>query len=188
MPAFSPPLLPDADDARQWASDELSRRVYHDDPSLLEWLWEKFLELLDRIISAGSGLDSAFVPLMILAVIAAVVVLAIMLAGPLQRSTRHAPGAGAVIAEDDARSAADMREAAQRALRAGDYPLAAIEQFRAIVRRLSDRAILDVAAGMTASEVAAFASEPFPDLSGELAQAARVFNRALYGEDRKSVV
>jgi len=180
MPAFAPPLVPDSDEAAEWAREELSRSVYSTGPSFWEWLWAKFLELLEKITSLGSGLGPAFVPLIILTLVAAVIILALTLSGPIRR--RAAAGApGAMWQDDDARSAAQLREAADSAATGGDFTLAVIEQFRATVRALEERGLLETTRGMTAMEVAGTAARVFPQRSEPLHRGARSFNEALYG-------
>ncbi len=180
MPAFAPPLVPDSEEAAEWAREELSRSVYSSAPSFWEWLWEKFLELLEKITSLGSGLGPAFVPLIILTLVAAVIILALTLSGPIRRR-RAADTPGAMWQDDDARSAAQLREAAHTAATGGDFTLAVIEQFRATVRALEERGLLETTRGMTAMEVAGTAALVFPQRSEPLHRGADSFNEALYG-------
>ncbi|HLR57874.1 MAG TPA: DUF4129 domain-containing protein [Beutenbergiaceae bacterium] len=181
MPAFAPPLVPDSDEAAEWAREELSRSVYSTGPSFWEWLWAKFLELLEKITSLGSGLGPAFVPLIILTLVAAVIILALTLSGPIRRRRAAAGAPGAMWQDDDARSAAQLREAADSAATGGDFTLAVIEQFRATVRALEERGLLETTRGMTAMEVAGTAARVFPQRSEPLHRGARSFNEALYG-------
>lgn len=181
MPAFAPPLVPDSDEAAEWAREELSRSVYSTGPSFWEWLWAKFLELLEKITSLGSGLGPTFVPLIILTLVAAVIILALTLSGPIRRRRAAAGAPGAMWQDDDARSAAQLREAADSAATGGDFTLAVIEQFRATVRALEERGLLETTRGMTAMEVAGTAARVFPQRSEPLHRGARSFNEALYG-------
>ena len=181
MPAFAPPLVPDSDEAAEWAREELSRSVYSTGPSFWEWLWAKFLELLEKITSLGSGLGPAFVPLIILTLVAAVIILALTLSGPIRRRRAAAGAPGAMWQDDDARSAAQLREADDSAATGGDFTLAVIEQFRATVRALEERGLLETTRGMTAMEVAGTAARVFPQRSEPLHRGARSFNEALYG-------
>lgn len=180
MPDFAP-LLPDSDEAAEWAREELSRSVYSTSPSIWEWLWEKLLELLEKITSLGSGLGPAFVPLIILALVAAVIILALTLSGPVRRRRARSEAPGGIWQDDDARSATQLREAAEVAATEGDFNLAVIEQFRATVRALEERNLLETTRGMTAMEVAATAARVFPERSEPLHRGARSFNGALYG-------
>jgi|SRR5690625_211516 len=181
MPAFAPPLLPDSDEAAEWAREELSRSVYSSAPSFWEWLWEKFVELLEKITSLGSGLGPAFVPLIILALVAAVIILALTLSGPIRRRRAASDAPGVIWQDDDTRSAAQLREAAHTAATSGDFNLAVIEQFRATVRALEERTLLETTRGMTAMEVAGTAAVAFPQQSEPLHRGANSFNEALYG-------
>src|SRR5699024_867864 len=76
---------------------------------------------------------------------------------------------------------AQLREAADSAATGGDFTLAVIEQFRATVRALEERGLLETTRGMTAMEVAGTAARVFPQRSEPLHRGARSFNEALYG-------
>src|SRR5699024_10577201 len=138
----------------EWAREELSRSVYSTGPSFWEWLWAKCLELREKITSLGSGLGPAFVPLIILTLVAAVIILALTLSCPIRRRRAAAGAPGAMWQDDDARSAAELREAADSAGTGGDFTLAVIDQLRATVRALEERGLLETTRGMTAMEVA----------------------------------
>lgn len=184
IPVFSPPLVPDSDEAREWAREELSRSVYSTRQSLWEWLWEQLTALLEKITSLGSGFGAAFVPLVILGIIVAVVILALTFSGPIRRRRAAVEASGGMWQGDDERSAAELRAAAHGAATAGDFSLAVIEQFRATVRALEERSLLETTQGMTASEVATAIGAIFPSHHHALRSAATTFNDALYGAHR----
>jgi len=175
----TPPLLPDSEEAREWAREELSRSVYSTAPSLWERLREWLADLLETLAGYGGGLDVAFLPVVIVLVGAAAILFA-ALYGNSRRRGALAP-AGAVWAGDDRRSAAELRAAAGAARDAGDYARAAVEMFRAIVRAAEERGEVEASAGMTAVEVARALAAQFPDHHPGLQAAAGVFNEAMYG-------
>ena len=77
------PVDPDAATARRWATEELLDPVYHEQRSLLSRLVDWVAELL-----AGLRTPAAFDPIAILVVvgvIAAVVAVAFLVAGPVRR-------------------------------------------------------------------------------------------------------
>ncbi len=185
MRRLQPPLVPDADEAREWAERELSRAVYHDDGrSWLQIVLEAVGEWLTSLAEAAGGLGIALVPILLLVVIAAVVLGALVLGGPVRRTRRRgaATRTGAVLAEDDVRSAEELRTAARAAAGRDDLALAVVEMFRAIVRGLDERALGSDTLGRTAREAAAAASVHLPAYAAALAGAADLFDAVRYGE------
>lgn len=182
MHTLATPLLPDSDEAREWAHEELSRGVYGTEVSWWELLWEAIRGLLARIADATSGLGPVFLPLIILSLVVAAIILAVVLGGSHRQNRRRTPAGVGLWEEDDHRTAAQLRDAARVAASAGDFRLAVVEQFRALVRELEERSLLDATAGMTAWEVARLATGIFPRETDELLRAAELFNSVLYGE------
>ncbi|ACZ31531.1 hypothetical protein Xcel_2516 [Xylanimonas cellulosilytica DSM 15894] len=172
------PVTPDRETARRWLVEELARPEYATQPSLLQRLWEWFTGLFDGL----QGLDAP--PWQVLAGIVAVAALVIVVsrwvAGPV-RLARRRRGSAVVTASDDARTAAQLRAAADAAAARGDWPLAVTERFRAVVRSLEDRTILDERPGRTAQEAAADAGDRLPAHATALAVAATLFDGVLYG-------
>ena len=80
-----------------------------------------------------------------------------------------------------ARSAAEHRADAERAAAAGDWEEAVRQRFRALVRALEERDVLDERPGRTADEAAAEAARSMPASAAELAWAARQFDDVAYG-------
>lgn len=177
--AMQPPVDPDAETARQWLVDELSRSEYNTgDQSLIE----RFLAWLDSL----SAPDPSFsVPLAIILTIAVVVVVivAILLGGRLRLGSR-AQSSDVAISLDDARTADQIRDDARRAAESSDWAAATTEQFRAIARSLEERAVLDELAGRTAQELARAASPALPRVAPGLVDGARRFDSIRYGHVR----
>ncbi len=156
--ALGVPVEPDAEEARRWAEEELSRSVYRDEPTLLERLWTWFLEQLQRLLELDASAPPNLVPVIV--VVGAVVLLAVALylAGPVRRRTRGArTGSHAVFDDADATSA-DLAAAADDAARQGDWSRAVLMRFRAIIRSLDERAVLTDRPGLTAHEASAAAA------------------------------
>jgi hypothetical protein len=173
------PVVPDAETARRWATEELTDPVYHDGPSLLD----RFLEWLASLFDGAP--DS--LPLPPAAVVATVVVLLLLVlavafrvAGPV-RVTRRAP-ASVVVLGDDVRTADELRAAADAAAARGEWTAAVLDRFRAVVRSLEERALLTDSPGRTADEAAEAAAARLPSLAGELRRAARLFDDVCYGK------
>ena len=70
-----------------------------------------------------------------------------------------------------------IRAAADAAAAAGDWALAVLERFRAIVRGLEERTVLDERAARTAHEAALAAAARLPALAAELVAAGRTVRR-----------
>ena len=174
------PVDPDAPTARRWLTDELARPEYHEGPSLIErilaWLGEK----LSALLAAGGELDPVVLVAGV-AVVLAVVVVALLVAGPARlRARRVAPGA--LGASDDARTARQMREASRAAEERGDLATAVVERFRAVVRDAEERVVLGELPGRTADEAASALGAAYPAAAERVRAAARVFDDTLYGE------
>ena len=173
------PVDPDAETARRWATEELLDPVYHEQRSLLSRLLDWIAELL-----AGLRTPAVLDPIAILAVvgvIAAVIAVAFLVAGPV-RVSRRGGADRSVLADDDTRTAAEIRAAADAAAAAGDWATSVLERFRAIVRGLEERTVLDERAARTAHEAALAAAARLPALAAELVAAGRTFDDVAYGD------
>lgn len=172
------PVSPDRDTARRWLVEELARPEYSTQPSLLERLANWFLHLFDGAPSVS--LPPWYVFVLLLGAVALLVLVARWVTGPV-RLRRRAARSSVVTATDDTRTAAQLREAADAAAARGDWALAVAERFRAVVRALEERTVLDVRAGRTAQEAATDAGARLPQHAGGLTRAATVFDGLVYG-------
>jgi Domain of unknown function (DUF4129) len=162
------------------ARTELSKAIYHHQPSLTERVVHFLLAWLARLFRAAQGLPGGwwgFVALVVLAVILVAVVRARI--GPVARAQRRRAGPGAVA---PARTARDHRDAATRLAAAGDYAAAICERVRAIAAELDERGILLPRIGRTADEFAAEAGRALPPYKAGLLGAARLFDEVRYGQ------
>lgn len=173
------PVDPDRPTARRWLVEELARPEYSQQPSLLQRLWEWFLGLFDGL----PALDAPPLPMLVglLVVLALLVGVALWVAGPVRLARRRARSA-AVVAHDDDRTAAQMRAAADAAAERGDWGLAVAERYRAVVRGLEERVVIDPRPGRTAQEAASAAAARLPDLAAPLRHGASLFDDVVYGE------
>ncbi|WP_456826918.1 DUF4129 domain-containing protein [Cellulomonas sp. P5_E12] len=173
------PVDPDAATARRWARQELLDPVYHEQRSLLRRLWDWVAEQL-----AGLRTPAALDPwavLLVVGVVVAVVVIAFLVGGPVRRA-RTSPSSRRVLDADDARSALQIRAAADAAAGRGDWSLAVLERYRAIVRGLEERTVLDERAARTAHEAALAAAARLPELGHDLVAASRTFDDVAFGD------
>lgn len=173
------PVVPGADEARRWLERELADPVYHERPSLLQRLLDWLGGLFDGI--QGVGIGDVGTLLVVLAALLLIVVIAFLVTGPVRRSRRIA-GRGAVLDADDRRSAADMRASADAAAARGDWATAVADRFRAVVRHLEERAVLEEQPGRTAHEAVEAAGLRLPAHAADLRLAGRLFDDVVYGE------
>src|SRR5699024_8974336 len=126
------PLTPSADDARQWAQDELAKAIYNNEPTLLERLLDWLGSLWRELMSWNQSVGPVVLPLVVLAVVLLLVGAGILIGGPVRRRRLRRQGASAVVLDGDERTAKALRAAAEAAAGAEDFSLAVLERFRAI--------------------------------------------------------
>jgi hypothetical protein len=168
------------DEARQAAEHELSDPAYAAAaPSFFDrvvnWALDRLTEVFSGVASLGTGGVVGLVGLVLLAVLAVVVIR--LRVGKVARSTR---GRGGVFS-GRALTAADHRRAAAAAAARGALDEAVRERFRAIVRELEERGVLDEASGRTVDEIAAQAGRVLPASAAALRTAAGIFDDVVYG-------
>ena len=174
------PVQPDSQTAREWAVQELSKDRYQQHgPSILsrilDWVSRLFSHLFN--FHVGSGPVGAIIVIAVLAVgLFFIVKLTI---GPVRRGLRGRREHS--VFEDDLRTASQMRAAAKAAAERGDWNLAVLERFRAIVRSLEERDLIDDLPGVTAHEAATQAGARFPDVAQRAAEGADLFDGVRYG-------
>lgn len=175
------PVVPDRDTAREWLTSELQRPEYAERESLLSRLISWVLDWLDGIEWPGTGMSGAQLGLLIAGVAAVVLLIAWLVAGPVQLG-RARKGSAEVLETDDARTAAQMRTAADAAAASDDWRTAAAERFRAVVRSLEERVIIEPRPGRTAQEAAGDAGERLPGQAAGLRSGADLFDGVEYGD------
>ncbi len=173
------PATPGAQEAREAAVEELSKPAYHPRPSLLDqvWQWLSAHLRLSQVIPGAPGWLSVLIVVVALAVLLGLLVLLLRRVTLAGRSRRR----GASLFDDDRDSAA-LTQAADQAARSGDWATAVVERFRAIIRSLDERGLIDDYPGMTAHEAAEVSATALGTLGGELRQAANLFDSVRYGE------
>ncbi len=177
---FEVPLDPDAERARDLLAEELAKREYQEArPTWFDELLRSLTEWMDGLQVGNAEGPPAFGLLVVLIVVAALIVLGLLIFG-LPRLNRRSAVTGALFGEDDERSAAQMRAAAESAAAAGDYGPAIAEMFRAVARGLAERTIVLTSPGTTATGFAARAGRSFPDHAPALVTAAGLFDEVRY--------
>ena len=176
---FDVPVDIDRDPARLRAVHELSDPAYQAaQPGLLQrvmdWLGRRIADLLDALSAVPGG------PLGLLLVLALVIVLVVVVRLRVGKVGRSAQSAGEVFT-GRRQTADEYRKAAAEAAVRGEFADAMRERFRALVRGMEERALLDVRSGRTADETVAEAGKFLPELAGQLAVGGRLFDDVHYG-------
>jgi hypothetical protein len=175
------PVVPDRDTAREWLTSELQRPEYAERESLLSRLIRWVLDWLGGIDWPDAAMSGPQLGIVIAVVAAIVLGIAWLVAGPV-RLGRDRAGSAEVLDTDDARTAAQMSTAADAAAASGDWNKAAAERFRAVVRSLEERVIIEPRPGRTAQEAAGDAGERLPGQAAGLRSGADLFDGVEYGD------
>ncbi len=174
------PVDIDRDDAARRAAGELADPRYAQArpgpiQELGQWLGDLLNKLLSSLSQAVPG--GIFGLLLVLALLIVLVVVVRLKTGEVARAARASQAVFGVVR----RSAADYRRSAAEAATNRQYADAVREQFRAIVRALEERALLDPRSGRTADEAAAEGGMLLPNVAEGLRAAARLFDDVHYG-------
>jgi len=183
MEAGEVPLLPDADAARQWLVDELSKPEYREHSAnwlqrVMDWL----SGVLGRLLTWGTGDGGFSLPQVVVLVLLAALLVGVvvyLVRGPLRRS--RLSRRSAAVFDDDVREATVIRDAAREAASAQDWDRAVIEAFRALVRGAEERHVVEVVPGMTALEFTRAAGVRLPEVAADLAACTEIFDGVRYG-------
>lgn len=174
-------FIPDGDEARHWAEQELSKQEYQaakptwfDEfiASILNWLTDLFTP------RGAGGFAPLAVTVVVIVIIAALVVALLVWGRP--RASRAVRRRGDLLGERDDRTAAQLRAEAERRAREKDWDGAVVLRFRALARALLERDLIDPAPGATAQGIAREASEALPELGERLHLAATAFDAVRY--------
>lgn len=178
----APPVEPGRDVAREWARRELSDPVYAKArPSLLQRVIEWVIERLQGVHLSPSLVADPRTGLVLLVLLVVVVTAVVLLrTGRLRGPGRRAAPEGVFVGRP--LDAAAYRGRADHAAAQGHWADAIRERFRAVVRTLEERVVLDERPGRTADEAAADAARSLPTLAADLAAGARLFDDVCYGD------
>jgi len=175
------PVDPDAETARRWAEQELADPIYHQGESLLQvvlrWIQERLAEA-QNALSTMNGRSAAIV---LGSVVIIGVVVTLLVVGPVRRS-RRSQRSSVEVCVDDNRTAAELRRSADALAAAGRWSEAVLDRFRAILRSLEERAVVDERPGRTAHEAAVQAAAVLPPRAADLHRASRLFDDVCYGD------
>lgn len=174
------PVTPGADEARRWAQDELSGKVYQDakpgwSEIVFDWLRKALADFLGTV-----GVAPAYTGLVIVgAVVLVAIIVIIAIVRP--RLNKRKRQSAEVFPPMVSRTAQEYRALAQAAAASGDFATAISEQFRAMVRAAEERDIIALAPGRTALEASHDVARSFPQHARGLQSGAELFNAVRYG-------
>lgn len=174
--------VPDGDEARRWAEEELSNPRYADaKPTWFDLLARDIGRFLSDLFTSQNGASVGPTALIVVCVIIAAALIAALIIWGRPRSTRRLRGGRIdLLGTSDDRSAAQLRADADRHARDGDWDTATILRFRALARGLLERDLIDPAPGATAQAIAREASAVFADESAAVRRAATSFDDVRY--------
>lgn len=178
----NPPLTPTDDEARNLLEAELRGAVYQEQPE--PW----YLRILERIIEfienlSGTNMPPAVVLWIVLGVLVALAVV-FVLAGPIRRARTTKRDKS--LFETQTVTAAEYRDRAQQAAAQGDFSLASIEMFRAVVKRSEEEVVITENPGRTAYEASLAIGQSVPALKDSITWASSLFDLVEYGGESAS--
>jgi hypothetical protein len=174
------PVVPGADEARRWATEELAKPVYQlAQPNWVEELWARFVDWLEDLLNDVPGAEGGGAQVFLVLAMAALIAFAVTRV----RLRMNAKAKKQPDVFDDALelTAHDYRERAAEAARLDDWKTAVIEQFRALVRAAEERAVIGQVPGRTADEAALQLGFAFREAAPGLRRAAELFDAVRYG-------
>lgn len=182
------PVEVGGDEARRRALEELAKAKYGGTPEWLQRAAERASRWAERASDAylrwrasqeaGGGVSPWFAIAVILLVAALALVVWKVGLPRWQRRGRTDDS----LELDPTKAATDYRTLADQAAAAGDWRVAVRERFRAVVRELEIRTIIDVRPARTAWEAAYSASRAVPVAADSLHTGAELFNAVVYGD------
>lgn len=175
------PLAPDRDQAREWAERVLSDPAYAAaEPTFLDRIAQAVAGFVESLFA--TRLSGAWGPTfaIVIAIVVAVLIVAGILIWGRPRATARARRAPVLFGETEARSSAQLRLDAAAAADRGDWDEAIVLRFRALVRALEERTLVDVSAGTTVHGFARTAAGAFPGEAARMDAAATAFDDVRY--------
>ncbi|RRD24435.1 DUF4129 domain-containing protein [Actinomyces bowdenii] len=183
LPRIEVPATPQADEARQAAEIELSRPIYDQREGLLARLWAWLRSLLEdgQLVAGAPPWVSTAIMVLCAALIIAALVLILRLARRITLPAKAGTQGDALFGDD--RDSEDLTRAADAAASRADFATAVVERFRAIIRSLDERGLIEEYPGMTADESVPLAARSLGDceIITRLGQGAELFDAVRYG-------
>jgi hypothetical protein len=175
-------FVPDGDEARRWAEEELANPRYADaKPTWFDLVARDIGRFLADLFTSQNGANVGPSALIIVSVIVVGALITALILWGRPRSSRTVRRARTgLLGETDDRSAARLRTDAERSARDGDWDAATVLRYRALARELMERDLIDPEPGATAQSIAREASAVFTDETDALRRAAGSFDDVRY--------
>lgn len=175
-------LVPDGDEARRWAEEELADPRYADArPTWFDLVARDIGRFLADLFSADNGAAVGPSALIVVTVIVFTALVAALIIWGRPRRSRAARGVRTdLLGADDDRTAAQLRADAERSARSGDWDEAVVLRFRALARGLLERDLIDPSPGATAQGIAREVSRAVPAEADAVRSAAVSFDDVRY--------
>lgn len=179
---FEIPLIPDGEQAREWARRELADPVYQTaEPTWFDRAAQAGRDVLASLLSPDVTPEWAAVLALIAAVVViAIIIIAILVWGMPRRAAPRTPRSAELFGDVDYRTARGLRSAAEAARGRRDWDAAIVLRFRAAARGLDERELIDLAPGTTARQFAVRADSLLSAGSRAVREAAAVFDDVRY--------
>ncbi|GAA3927003.1 DUF4129 domain-containing protein [Microbacterium soli] len=174
-------FVPDGDEARHWAEEELAKQRYQAArPTWFDrWTADVVQWFIDLFTGDGAaGAAPIAMTVVVIVVLAALVVALLVWGRP--RASRAVRRRQDLLGERDDRTAAQLRSDAERRAKVQDWDGAVVLRYRALARGLLERDLIDPAPGATAQGIAREAGVPFPGFVDRLRDAATAFDAVRY--------
>jgi len=175
-------LIPDGEEARKWAEQELSDPRYADaTPTWFDLMARDIGRFLVDLFSSDNGANVGPSALIIVGIIVfGALVAALIIWGRPRRPSAVRRATGGLLGADDDRSAAQLRADAERSARGGDWDEATVLRYRALARGLLERDLIDPAPGATAQAIAREVAAVFAAEAAAARAAALSFDDVRY--------
>lgn len=180
--ALDIPVVLGRDEAQRRAAAELAKAKYGGLPDWVSNLLASVRGLIDRLlklIPTGTGSGSGIVVVIVAVLLVAAIAVIIWRVG-LPRMERRRSESELTV--DVTRTPDSYRRQADGAAENGDFRAAIGDRFRAIVRELEERTILDPRPARTATEVARSAARILTGQHDSLDRAAALFSDVTYSD------
>ncbi|MDN3903966.1 DUF4129 domain-containing protein [Arthrobacter sp. YD2] len=177
------PVEPDADQARDWAREELAGRIYEEaKPGLAERVLQSVLDWLGDVLNGLGGLGTGPGVLILAATAVVLIAVLVLVVRPRLNAKAKKKKTSEVFGSDLVETANDHRARADEAASEQRWDTAVAERFRAMVRSAEERVIFEVRPARTAAEAAASLSGAFPGSGTDIAWLGHRFDEILYGD------
>jgi hypothetical protein len=176
------PLVPDPDEARRWAEQELAKPEYAAaEPTPFDRIAQAIGDFLAGLFRGGVGLSGwdGLLTVTVIVLVSALVVAAFLIWGR-PRALRRSQASVVELFGADERPAADLRREARARAAAGDWNAAIVLAFRGLARGVAERGIVDPLPGATVHAFARDAARAFPGEQERLDAAAAAFDDVRY--------